>query len=471
MSYLDGKEEQIASLLRAMSVKKMRAAAAEIGTGGMMAQALASASEGAAGVFQGGTVLANKDGVRRAAGVRPGVLKKYGMGSKEIAAALAVGICPKGKSGVGIGVSGSAGDSGSIWAAVFIRERGRCWIAFQETPPSEGEGQREQAVLQMVSLLEGYFANCPEVLALFAPGKKYLSFCRPPFLLRLLQFFIPWPGDKAWDVAVKLLLVAAVAAGGWAVSQLSSEAIVEYHSVQVIERAVDTMTQPPTREQVSSLPEGYLEKFAAAYEVNPEIVGWLTIPNTNINLPVMQHEDNDFYLDHNFEGEYDTIGVPFMDFRNKVDELYNNTLIYGHNWESGQMFHSLLLYKDVEFYKENPVITFDTVYEESQWKVIACFEAVTDSNIGQVFNYWNFLKTKDPERVQKYIDDVIERSYFLTTVDTNPDDYLLTIQTCANDRYDRKICLVARKLRPGESGQVDVEGAEANPNRLRPVIY
>ena len=338
--------------------------------------------------------------------------------------------------------------------------------------PGEGrQAQQEAAVQAVFELLDGFFASDPAVMREFEPAKKYRYCCDSSLPVRFLRFFIPWRGDKAGEAVVKVLLLAAIAVGGWSLYQLTADMAQMHVSTQVLERAVETMEQTPSEEQVSTLPEGYLDKFAAAYEVNPEIVGWINIPNTNMNLPVLQHEDNDYYLNHNFEGDYDPNGVPFMDFRNNVKELDNNTLIYGHNWESGQMFHSLLLYEDVEFYKQNPVITFDTVYEESQWKVISCLEANTDANIGEVFNYWNFIRTDDPEKMQWYIDEVLARSFFTTTVDVNTDDQLLTIQTCANDRYNTKVCLVARKVRPGESAEVDVEGAAANPDRVKPVRY
>ena len=468
------REEQILRLIRALSAKNMRLAAAEIGTGGLFAQAVSSAPGGASKIFRCGLVLFDKKGMSHLAGVRPAICRRVGLESAETAAALALGVMKKDNAAVGVGVSAPQADNGAIWIAAAVREKKKTWIAVKALcPAKDGDPLqlREDAVNELVGLLDGYFSNQQSVLDRFEPAKRWKKCYRTPFLLRLVQFFIPWPGDGVSDVAVKVLLLGALCVGGWAVGQLSGDVIQTYQSTQVLERAVETMEQQPTEEQVSSLPEGYLEKFAAAYEVNPEIVGWLTIPNTNINLPVLQHDDNDYYLDHNFEGEYDPNGVPFMDFRNKVDELDNNTLIYGHNWESGQMFHSLLLYKDVEFYKQSPVITFDTVYEESQWKVISCFEAITDANIGEVFNYFNFVRTSDTERIQQYIDDVIARSYFTTTVDVNTDDKLLTIQTCANDRYNRKICIVARKLRPGESAEVDVSGAEANPNRVKPVIY
>ena len=467
-------EEQLLHTIRLLAAKRMRIAAAEIGTGGTFAQTLSAAPGGAARVFRCGLVLFDTDGMTRLAGVRPALCRKFGTDSRESAVALAMAVMKKDKASIGVGVSGPADASGPIWTAVAVQDKRGCRIAVSEIRPVQGEDPqalREDASAVILSLINGYFAGEPRVLAAFQPAKRWKACYRTPFPLRLLQFFLPWRGDTASDVIVKVLLIAAIAAGAWAVGQLSGDMIQTHESTLVLERAVETMEQEPTEEQVSSLPEGYLEKFAAAYEVNSEIVGWLSIPNTNINLPVLQHDDNDYYLNHNFEGEYDPNGVPFMDFRNNVRELDNNTLIYGHNWESGLMFHSLLEYMDVEFYKENPVITFDTVYEESQWKVIACFDAITDREIGEVFDYVNYVRTDNPERIQWYLDEVTSRSYFTTTVDVTLDDPLLTIQTCANDRYNRKICLVARKVRPGESVEVDVSGAAENTDRVTPVIY
>ncbi|MGI5894927.1 MAG: class B sortase [Candidatus Merdivicinus sp.] len=467
-------EEQLLRSIRILASKKRQLSVAEIGTGGLFAQVFASVPGGAEKVLRSGQILFDLNGMTRLAGVRPALCRKFGMNRKETAVALAVSVMNRDKTAIGIGVSGPADGSEPIWAAIAIQNGRTRWIAVEEIRPAEGGNvliQREQTVALLINLLDGYLSNDQRILDTFQSAKKWKSCYRQPFLIRLIQFFLPWKGDSASDVVVKVLLIAALAVGGWAASQLSGDLIQTYESTQVLERAVQTMEQPPSSEQITNLPEGYLDKFASAYAINSEIVGWLNIPNTNMNLPVLQHEDNDYYLNHNFEGDYDPNGVPFMDFRNNVQELDNNTLIYGHNWESGQMFHSLLLYKDVEFYKQNPVITFDTVYEESQWKVIACFEAVTDANIGEVFNYFNFVRTSDPERVQWYLDEVMARSYFTTTVDVNTDDRLLTLQTCANDRYNRKICLVARKVRPGESAEVDVSGAAENPNRVKPVIY
>lgn len=464
-------EEQLLRSIRFLTTKKMRISIAEIGTHGLFAQTLSAAPGGASKIFSGGLILSDEAGMSRLGGVRPALCRKFGTDSRESAVALAIAVMRKEKTQLGIGISGPVNPEEPLWISVCVQDRHQKWVAAEEIRPAPDSNRDEAAVSMLIDLIDGYFSNDQRMLSHYHTAKQWKHCYKIPFLLRLLQFFLPWKGDSISDVAVKLLLVGALAVGGWTAAQLSGDVVQTYESTQVLERAVETKEQEPTSEQVSSLPEGYLDQFATSYEINPDIVGWLTIPNTNINLPVLQAEDNDYYLDHNFEGEYDPNGVPFMDFRNNVKELDNNTLIYGHNWESGQMFHSLLLYKDVEFYKQNPVITFDTVYEESQWKVISCFEAVTDANIGEVFNYFNYVRTSDPEKIQWYLDEVTARSYFTTTVDVNIDDRLLTIQTCANDRYNRKICVVARKVRPGESTEVDVSGAADNPNRVKPVIY
>lgn len=465
-------EEQKLRIVRLLTAKKYQIAAAEIGTGGYFAQQFAGIPGGTSQIFRCGFIVLDEKSAAQA-GVPLRVLRKYGLNAKESAIALANGIRKREKTSIGIGFSGPADGSAPFWTAVSLRHRSKVWIAARMIPvfPNDIQSQRELAVETVLELLDGFFSSSGEILEEFTSVKKFRYCCDSILPVRILRFFLPWRGDKAGDVLVKVLLLAAIAVGGWSVYQLSADMAQMHESTQVLERAVDTMEQTPSPEQVNILPEGYLDKFAAAYEVNSEIIGWLNIPNTNMNLPVLQHEDNDYYLNHNFEGDYDPNGVPFMDFRNNAKDLDNNTLIYGHNWESGQMFHSLLLYEDVEFYKQNPVITFDTVYEESQWKVISCLEANTDANIGEVFNYWNFIRTDDPEKMQWYIDEVLARSFFTTTVDVNVDDKLLTIQTCANDRYNTKVCLVARKVRPGESAEVDVEGAAANPDRVKPVRY
>ena len=89
--------------------------------------------------------------------------------------------------------------------------------------------------------------------------------------------------------------------------------------------------------------------YSAIVEQNPETVGWITIPDTKINFPVLQTVDNDYYMNHNFENEYEYRGTIFMDYRNNPTDLDANTIIYGHNAYDGTVFSDLANYDDIEF--------------------------------------------------------------------------------------------------------------------------
>lgn len=213
-----------------------------------------------------------------------------------------------------------------------------------------------------------------------------------------------------------------------------------------------------------------LPKYEQKYMENQDLIGWINVPNTKIDYPVMQSEDNDYYLHRDFDKNYLFDGIPYMDFRNKFQpDLYDNSLIYGHNMgRKGNMFSELMRYTNIDFYKKAPVINFDTIYRESQWKVIAVAEANTDPRYGQVFQYYNFLIAKKQETLDWYLNEIRQRSYYSTDVDVELGDKLLTLQTCTNDKYETKLIVVARRVRPGEDPNVDVSKAIVNDNRVLP---
>jgi SrtB family sortase len=211
-----------------------------------------------------------------------------------------------------------------------------------------------------------------------------------------------------------------------------------------------------------------LAELAALHEQNNDLAGWITISDTGIDFPVMQR-DNSFYLTHGFDGKWDKDGLPFMDSRCLLREgMFSvNTLIYGHNMD-GQVFRDLTFYRELDYYKEHPFVTFDTIHDLGQWVVFACFEANTEPRFGPVFEYYNFINDHDPKQIQWYLDEVKSRSFFLSPVEVNAEDILLTLQTCANDRYETKVCVAARKLREDEMlDSFDFESAEENLDRLK----
>ena len=82
-------------------------------------------------------------------------------------------------------------------------------------------------------------------------------------------------------------------------------------------------------------------RIRSMQETYPNLVAWIEIPGTPLSLPVVQGKDNDYYLNHDIEGSYNALGVPFMDYRNKKDFSDGNTIIYGHRVKNGKVFHPL----------------------------------------------------------------------------------------------------------------------------------
>lgn len=218
-------------------------------------------------------------------------------------------------------------------------------------------------------------------------------------------------------------------------------------------------------------------------DMNPDTVGWISVSGTSIDLPVVLHREdtpgNYYYIDHNFNCDKAEAGTIFADFRTTIEpnEQSDNVVLYGHDQKDGTMFGELDKYKkNLEFYKQNPVITFNTNYEKGQYKIIAFF--VTNvlpeqSRDGVVFDYQNYIDF-DRERYEDFIYNVNLRSQIITDVDTQFGDHFVTLSTCSTEFEPSRFVVIARKVRPGESADVDTEKAVYNENAMEPdwdVIY
>lgn len=195
----------------------------------------------------------------------------------------------------------------------------------------------------------------------------------------------------------------------------------------------------------------------------------------------MHGSDNNYYLRRSFYGSYERRGTPFVDYRNTITdgEFDTNTIIYGHNYLDSTMFSDVEKYKDIEFWKENPVIEFNTIYHDYKWKVIAVFLTNADEkdDNGYVFNYiYPFMSG---ENYAEYFDEIASRSLYSTGIDVNTDDKILTLSTCTRDmdistrrgETNARCVLVARLIRDGESEEVDTSLATVNENPRYPQIW
>ncbi len=174
----------------------------------------------------------------------------------------------------------------------------------------------------------------------------------------------------------------------------------------------------------------YLEvDFSNLIKMNPEVVAWISVAGTNINYPVVQHEDNEYYLNHTFNGSKNGAGWVFLDYRNKPENLDKNTIIYAHNRKDGSMFGSLRKVLDSDWYqnKSNYVVKMSTKNENNLWQVFSVYRIPVTSDYLEI----NF---SGDDRFFKFLNKMKERSIndFKTTVSAN--DRILTLSTCYNKK-------------------------------------
>lgn len=235
-------------------------------------------------------------------------------------------------------------------------------------------------------------------------------------------------------------------------------------------------------------PEGMDPKFKRLYRNNNEVRGWLRFAAGEgdndlfggaVDNPVVQTADNDFYLNHDFWGEYDKAGTLFFDYRNDLNAgAYNrNVIIYGHNLKSGLMFSRFnkLASAKLERGRLLTTLTMDTLYEQRTYKVMAVMVLNVEESDGPVFNYLRtkFVHEKD---FLNYVEEIRKRSLFdFGGVDVKPGDELLTLSTCSNKRdttmKESRVVIVARRVREGEDPTVDPMLTSVNDDVLMPKAW
>ena len=197
-------------------------------------------------------------------------------------------------------------------------------------------------------------------------------------------------------------------------------------------------TVPPTE------PREVLPRLQEQYEKNPDLAGWLTIPGTRIDYPVMYSPDEpERYLHANFEVSYSFAGLPFIDAA--CDPESGNRIIYAHNMLDGSMFRTLLKYQQKDFWQRNPVISFSTLYEEQEYEVVAAFYDKVYKKSDTNFKFYQFYDTSDQSSFDEAMAYYREHALYDTGVTAQCGDLFLTLVTCAYQTENGRFVVVARK--------------------------
>ena len=190
---------------------------------------------------------------------------------------------------------------------------------------------------------------------------------------------------------------------------------------------------PPAQGEIATA-ESALHTFS-----NPDTVAWLTVPGTNIDGPVQQGPDNDYYLRHLYDGTYNKAGCLFADYENKKDFSDRTTIIYGHNMRDGSMFASLNEYKEQSYYDSHPQMYLVTPDGGYLCDIFAAFEAKPKES-GSDTSPWR-MEWKDDGAYTTWLSAMADRSVVETDVTVTSSDKVLTLSTCTPGGASRFIVM------------------------------
>ncbi len=193
---------------------------------------------------------------------------------------------------------------------------------------------------------------------------------------------------------------------------------------------------------------GILPEYRKLYETNSDLAGWIVIEGTDINYPVVQSKVyQEFYLDHNFDGEEDDAGSIFIDARNDILLPDDNIIIYGHNMKNGSMFGTLQYYLDKEYYNTHSIISFDTLYGRYVYKIAVVGLSKISEESEDTFKYYDFLNAKNKKEFKTYVENIKKLEAYDTGTSLSYGDKLITLSTCNSVEEDGRLFIVAKEVK------------------------
>lgn len=201
--------------------------------------------------------------------------------------------------------------------------------------------------------------------------------------------------------------------------------IVDNNKVELVNQAATTSIDNPYWDYIKfNLINVDINKLKA---VNNDTIGWIKVNGTNINYPFMQTNNNDYYLYHSFNKEWNYAGWIFLDYRNDINEFNRNNIIYGHGRNDGTMFGSLknVLSKNWLNNSDNFIIRLSRESDNTLWQIFSVYHIPTTNDYTQV----NF---SDDEFLD-FIDLITKRSFYNFNTIVNEKDKILTLSTCLNN--------------------------------------
>ena len=224
---------------------------------------------------------------------------------------------------------------------------------------------------------------------------------------------------------------------------------IEINENQVNETTTEETVNESTQENIEGTINQENErilKVQKLQEENPDIVGWLEIEGTSINYPVLQGDDNEYYMAHNYKKQKSKNGSIFLTKDYDWSIPSSNLLIYGHNLSNGTMFQELLKYEKEDFYKKHPIIRFTTNNEDAEYEIISAFKSrVYYKSEKNVFRYYYFVNAKTEAEYNEFVQNAKKASLYNIDKTAQYGEQLITLSTCSYHVEDGRFAVVGRK--------------------------
>lgn len=371
--------------------KQLTLAVAESCTGGMVAARLTDVP-GCSRVFGTGVVSYSGDCKETMLGVRRETLSRYGAVSEQTAGEMARGVRQHSGASLGLSITGEAGPRaaedrpvGTVYIA--LTDGKRTWVQEWQF----GNGSRDRGAIRRAAasaaldLVRRYLEAYPTVMAggvhdtALPPVKK-----QPCGWRRFAATLFPTRGEsrrRRWIKRLIWLMVLVLLLGWILWSYTASQA---YKANQSLQERLGQLYwssdagvtgdpgQTLSATEDDRYPTGMDARFRSLYDRNPDVGGWIRIPDTTVNFPVMTYADG-YYENHSFSGQFSPYGQPYFDRRTVLDAqvLPRSMTVYGKNAKDEQMLTPLLSYRRLAYLKEHPVIEMNTLFVSARWEIFA----------------------------------------------------------------------------------------------------